>query len=226
MATGGKLISDVFVVNVETQVSFSMSGTFNSAQAGRLEVALNNRDTGQTWNTCGVSLDSNGPGSVTGGFSLRLPPGNYAWSSALTSSIAGGMKVPHQQGLATVHNESDGSVPPGWIGRFGTSGANFPVFLFSGITGRKVSLRCDIRFTLPLNNYMNGLLVLEDLTDGSTIQAPTLLSKVKNANLIQFYRSAFSMLKIKSGHLYKASLNVQTDSPQPLSVILGFGDDT
>lgn len=219
MAKGNENMSDAFQIIKESQVSFTATATCQSAKAGFWDVTVENTGTGQVWRACGVEVEATTPQTMNLGFSLRLQPGNYKWTGIFRSDITGGIVKPKQEGTHTVVDESNGSVPAGWIGNFTVYGTRRPYFLFSGGPQSMASVKASLECQVIGNNAVSGIVTVENLTAGSSLLSPEIYSTVDPRAPMW---TELTNLHIKYGHLYRVSIGAVTSGSEITTTRIGL----
>jgi hypothetical protein len=218
MAEGGENISEGFTLVKESQVTIRVQGSFDFAKGGSHQLILINLNTGQSTLVSKVAVEKPFNGNSSVGTTLRLPPSNYQWRSVLTSQLVNGMMNPVQMGVAEIYDDLSGIYPPGMLGPFTNSGVNNSFFLFSGITGRAIS----IKGVGNSRSALSGLLKLTDKTTGTELNSPLVKNGLKNSNGIW---TEIAFFKIQRNHLYKVSFDIFYDNSE-LETFISLADNT
>jgi len=175
MAKGGKIISDSFQINLETQISLQILGSCESQVGGYIEITFENLDAGTSLIVCKSELNPNSIGA-NAGFTLRLVPGRYKWTSRFNTITS--LSKPKQEGEVHIYDELHGEIEYGrigvvWSGAYGNS-----YFIFSALGNIPINLTARANS----NNAMKGTLKIKNLSNNSEISTPKVLTSLNNSN--------------------------------------------
>jgi len=214
------VLTDGFELETEKQVTLIIKGTYNLATASHLDIVLTNAVTQGSTIVSLVKIESSKPDVALAGFSLRLAAGKYNWQANLESRVTDGMiKGKLLRDYFLIHDDFQGGLPPGFIGRVNCRGNDYAYFFFSGISTRKVSISGVINGEQSILGS-GGIL---DTTTNKILQSP-LLTLFKNTG--DGVWTEFSNLSIKNKQIYKVIFYGSSTPSKPVSISISLQDTT
>ncbi|WET67850.1 hypothetical protein [Sphingobacterium sp.] len=212
-------LTDGFELPIERQVTLIIKGTYDSAINCFLQIHLETVLGGSNLLVSKTEINKTVAGESFASFTLRLAAGKYRWKADFLSKNPMDIVNPDLfREHFLIHDDLAGGLPFGMLGRIWASATNNSFFLFSGITGRKITIGAKANCSTALS----GTLTLENLTTGLTINSPKVLNAFGNSEIW----TQISYFNINQGNIYRASFSAIGTDLNSLNSFISLDDNT
>lgn len=212
-------LTDGFELASEKQVTLIIRGTFDSAINSSLQIYLETVSSGSKLLVSKAEISKNFAGESFASFTLRLSPGKYRWKAQFSSVDPSDIINPDLfREYFLIHDDLSGGLPFGTLGSIRASATNNSFFMFSGISGRKITVGAKANSTAALS----GILTLENMTTGLAINSPRVLNNFGNSEIW----TQISYFNIDQNNIYKAAFTTSSTDLNSLNSFMSLYDST